>query len=94
MDTLWDLIRHGELDAAIRTCERGGEPWRGATLMGGRRWTMGGLCQFPLFARRLMLTFGTAKDKPDSMASEGNRTRLLWKKTCRAIAKNVSRHIH
>jgi hypothetical protein len=45
LETLWDLVRHGELDAAIRVCEQGGEPWRGASLMGGRRWTMGGLSE-------------------------------------------------
>lgn len=43
METLWDHVRHGELDQAIRVCNEGGEPWRGASLMGGRRWTMGGL---------------------------------------------------
>ena len=45
METLWDLVRHGELDEAIRVAEEGGEPWRGASLMGGRRWTMGGLSE-------------------------------------------------
>jgi nuclear pore complex protein Nup107 len=43
METLWDHVRHGELDQAIRLCNEGGEPWRGASLIGGRRWTMGGL---------------------------------------------------
>lgn len=43
LETLWDLIRHGELDQAVKVCEEGGEPWRAATLMGGRRWTMGGM---------------------------------------------------
>jgi nuclear pore complex protein Nup107 len=45
LKTLWDLVRHGELDQAIRVAEEGGEPWRGASLMGGRRWTMGGLSE-------------------------------------------------
>jgi nuclear pore complex protein Nup107 len=44
--TLWDLIRHGELDRAVTVCEQGGEPWRGASLMGGRRWGMGGMSRF------------------------------------------------
>ena len=43
LETLWDLVRHGELDQAINICGQGGEPWRGASLMGGRRWTMGGM---------------------------------------------------
>lgn len=45
LETLWDLVRHGELDQAIKVCEQGGEPWRGASLMGGRRWTMGGMSE-------------------------------------------------
>lgn len=45
LKTLWDLVRHGELDQAIKVAEEGGEPWRGASLMGGRRWTMGGLSE-------------------------------------------------
>lgn len=45
LDTLWDLVRHGELDQAVKVCEEGGEPWRGATLLGGRRWTMGGVSE-------------------------------------------------
>jgi nuclear pore complex protein Nup107 len=53
LETLWDLVRHGELDAAIRVCEQGGEPWRGASLMGGRRWTMGGLSELHQIAYRL-----------------------------------------
>lgn len=43
--TLWDLIRHGELDQAIKVCEEGGEAWRAASLMGGRRWTMAGMSE-------------------------------------------------
>lgn len=46
LETLWDLVRHGELDQAVRVCEAGGEPWRGASIMGGRRWTLGGLSEF------------------------------------------------
>nr|XP_019044194.1 nuclear pore complex protein Nup107 [Kwoniella bestiolae CBS 10118]OCF23124.1 nuclear pore complex protein Nup107 [Kwoniella bestiolae CBS 10118] len=72
LETLWDLVRHGELDQAIKVCEQGGEPWRGATLMGGRRWTMGGM----------------TKDSIGISPLEGNRRRALWKKSCRAIAKN------
>lgn len=51
METLWDLVRHGELDEAIRVAEEGGEPWRGASLMGGRRWTMGGLSELQFLIR-------------------------------------------
>ncbi|ORX40632.1 nuclear pore protein 84/107 [Kockovaella imperatae] len=71
LETLWDLVRHGELDQALKICEEGGEPWRAASLMGGRRWSMGGMTQ-------------------DSTTGplEGNRTRNLWKKSCRAIATN------
>ncbi|WWC71980.1 uncharacterized protein I206_105939 [Kwoniella pini CBS 10737] len=72
LETLWDLIRHGELDQAIKVCEQGGEPWRGASLMGGRRWNMGGMTQ----------------DSIGISPLEGNRRRALWKKSCRAIAKN------
>ncbi|WVQ67012.1 uncharacterized protein L199_005204 [Kwoniella botswanensis] len=72
LETLWDLVRHGELDQAIKVCEQGGEPWRGATLMGGRRWTMGGMTKESIAISPL----------------EGNRRRALWKKSCRAIAKN------
>ena len=43
LETLWDLVRHGELDQAIKVCEQGGEPWRAASMMGGRRWSMGGM---------------------------------------------------
>lgn len=43
LETLFDLVRHGELDQAVKVCEMGGEPWRGASLMGGRRWAMAGL---------------------------------------------------
>lgn len=50
LETLWDLVRHGELDQAVTVCDEGGEPWRAASLMGGRRWAMGGLSEF---ARRL-----------------------------------------
>lgn len=45
LETLFDLVRHGELDQAVKVCEMGGEPWRGATLMGGRRWTMAGMSE-------------------------------------------------
>jgi len=45
LETLFDLVRHGELDQAIKVCEQGGEPWRAATLVGGRRWTMGGMSE-------------------------------------------------
>ncbi|EIW72067.1 hypothetical protein TREMEDRAFT_66694 [Tremella mesenterica DSM 1558] len=69
--TLWDLVRHGELDQAVKVCEQAGEPWRGATLMGGRRWNMSGMSE---------------SNQPSLPA--GNRTRALWKKSCRAIAKN------
>ncbi|WWC64631.1 uncharacterized protein I303_107242 [Kwoniella dejecticola CBS 10117] len=72
LETLWDLVRHGELDQAIKVCEQGGEPWRGASLMGGRRWNMGGMTQ----------------DSIGISPLEGNRRRALWKKSCRAIAKN------
>ncbi|WWD19594.1 hypothetical protein CI109_104056 [Kwoniella shandongensis] len=83
LETLWDLVRHGELDQAIKLCEQGGEPWRGASLMGGRRWTMGGM----------------TKDSMDVSPMEGNRRRALWKKCCRAIAKNptlsaAERHLY
>ncbi|KAL7418442.1 Nucleoporin nup84 [Cryptotrichosporon argae] len=74
MDVLWDLVRHGELDQAIAVCEEGGEPWRAASLMGGRRWSMAGL----------------TKDELALGTMEGNRTRQLWKKSCRAIAKNAT----
>ena len=47
LETLWDLVRHGELDQAVKVCEEGGEPWRGATMMGGRRWRMSGLSEYP-----------------------------------------------
>ncbi|RSH80942.1 Nucleoporin nup84 [Apiotrichum porosum] len=72
LETLWDLVRHGELDQAVKVCEEGGEPWRAASLMGGRRWNMSGL----------------TNDSLTGSAMEGNRTRALWKKSCRAIAKN------
>ncbi|OCF38190.1 nuclear pore complex protein Nup107 [Kwoniella heveanensis BCC8398] len=83
LETLWDLVRHGELDQAIKVCEQGGEPWRGASLMGGRRWTMGGMTQDSIGVSPL----------------EGNRRRALWKKSCRAIAKNptlssAERHLY
>ncbi|WVR00241.1 hypothetical protein IAU59_007383 [Kwoniella sp. CBS 9459] len=83
LETLWDLVRHGELDQAIKVCEQGGEPWRGASLMGGRRWSMGGLTQESIGVSPL----------------EGNRRRALWKKSCRAIAKNptlsaAERHLY
>jgi nuclear pore complex protein Nup107 len=45
LETLFDLVRHGELDQAVKVCEEGGEPWRAASIMGGRRWNMGGLCE-------------------------------------------------
>ncbi|WRT70272.1 uncharacterized protein IL334_007267 [Kwoniella shivajii] len=83
LETLLDLVRHGELDQAIKVCEQGGEPWRGASLMGGRRWTMGGM----------------TKENIAFSAMEGNRRRALWKKSCRAIAKNptlspAERHLY
>lgn len=91
LETLWDLVRHGELDRAIEVCEQGGEPWRAATLMGGRRWTMPGLT-------------ATADSHEDEMMGagaglEGNRKRALWKKSCRAMAKNptlpaAERHLY
>lgn len=43
LDKVWDLVRHGELDKAVEVCEQGGEAWRAASLLGGRRWYMGGL---------------------------------------------------
>ncbi|OWT37305.1 nuclear pore complex protein Nup107 [Cryptococcus neoformans Bt1] len=43
LETLYNLVRYGELESAIKVCEQGGEPWRGASLMGVRRWTMGGM---------------------------------------------------
>lgn len=46
LETLFDLVRHGELDHAVRVCEEGGEPWRAASIMGGRRWDMGGLSEY------------------------------------------------
>lgn len=55
LEMLWDLVRHGELDAAIRVCEQGGEPWRGASLMGGRRWTMGGMSESNVYSLRQAL---------------------------------------
>ncbi|WVR07722.1 hypothetical protein IAU60_004764 [Kwoniella sp. DSM 27419] len=83
LETLWNLVRHGELDQAIKVCEQGGEPWRGASLMGGRRWTMGGM----------------TRDDMAISPLEGNRRRALWKKSCRAIAKNptlssAERHLY
>lgn len=45
LETLFDLVRHGELDQAVKVCEEGGEPWRAASLIGGRRWNMGGLSE-------------------------------------------------
>ena len=45
LETLWNHIRHGELEQAVKVCEEGGEPWRAATLLGGQRWSMGGLCE-------------------------------------------------
>ncbi|KAE8539556.1 hypothetical protein D1P53_004658 [Cryptococcus gattii VGV] len=43
LETLYNHVRYGELESAIKICEQGGEPWRGASLMGVRRWTMGGM---------------------------------------------------
>ncbi|WOO81998.1 Nuclear pore complex protein [Vanrija pseudolonga] len=72
LEVLWDRVRHGELDDAVSVCEQGGEPWRAASLIGGRRWSVGGL----------------TKDSLPVSALQGNRARALWKKSCRAIAKN------
>ncbi|KAL1412723.1 Nucleoporin nup84 [Vanrija albida] len=72
LEALWDFVRHGELDKAVTVCEEGGEPWRAASLIGGRRWSVGGL----------------TKDSLPLSALQGNRARALWKKSCRAIAKN------
>ncbi|WVN84934.1 uncharacterized protein L203_100071 [Cryptococcus depauperatus CBS 7841] len=44
-ETLFNLVRYGELESAIKVCEQGGEPWRGASLMGVRRWNMGGMVE-------------------------------------------------
>lgn len=87
LETLWDLVRHGELDRAIEVCEQGGEPWRAATLMGGRRWNMPGL------------TRDTMEEMGSMEGMEGNRKRALWKKSCRAMAKNptlpaAERHLY
>ncbi|CAK9782366.1 hypothetical protein CC85DRAFT_282412 [Cutaneotrichosporon oleaginosum] len=74
LETLFDLVRHGELDHAVRVCEEGGEPWRAASIMGGRRWDMGGL----------------TIERPELSPMTGNRARALWKQSCRAIAKNAT----
>ncbi|WVQ84716.1 hypothetical protein IAT38_006873 [Cryptococcus sp. DSM 104549] len=83
LETLYDLVRHGELDVAIKVCEQGGEAWRGASIMGGRRWNMGGM----------------SKDSLTPTPIEGNRYRALWKKSCRALASNhtllpAERHLY
>lgn len=58
LEKLWDLVRHGELDQAVEVCEQGGEPWRAASLLGGRRWYMGGLSEsIPI----MVLTVSTGK---------------------------------
>lgn len=85
LETLWDLVRHGELDQAVKVCEEGGEPWRAASLMGGRRWNMSGLSRYATSPCANL----SANDSLTGSAMEGNRTRALWKKSCRAIAKNV-----
>ncbi|BEI86919.1 hypothetical protein CcaverHIS002_0702650 [Cutaneotrichosporon cavernicola] len=74
LETLFDLVRHGELDHAVHVCEEGGEPWRAASIMGGRRWDMGGF----------------TTERSELTAMSGNRSRALWKKACRAIAKNAT----
>lgn len=89
LETLFDLVRHGELDHAVRVCEEGGEPWRAASIMGGRRWDMGGLSEYQSpqsYIRKLT----PATERPELTPMSGNRARALWKKACRAIAKNVS----
>ncbi|ODN81544.1 hypothetical protein L202_01963 [Cryptococcus amylolentus CBS 6039] len=45
LDLLFNLVRYGELENAIKVCEQCGEPWRGASLMGVRRWAMGGMVE-------------------------------------------------
>lgn len=87
LEVLWDRVRHGELDDAVSVCEQGGEPWRAASLIGGRRWSVGGLSEF---AQVRTLVDMSAKDSLPVSALQGNRARALWKKSCRAIAKNVS----
>lgn len=86
LETLFDLVRYGELDHAVRVCEEGGEPWRAASIMGGRRWDMGGLSKLLGMGDELT----AASERTELSTLTGNRARTLWKKSCRAIAKNVS----
>jgi hypothetical protein len=39
------------------------------------------------------MTMTAAKDSMGLTALEGNRARALWKKSCRAIAKNVGVYV-
>lgn len=88
LETLWDLVRYGELDHAVRVCEEGGEPWRAASIMGGRRWDMGGLSESAQL--NPVQADISAQERAEVSPLTGNRSRALWKKSCRAIAKNVS----
>jgi nuclear pore complex protein Nup107 len=68
LETLWDLVRHGELDQAVKVCEEGGEPWRGATMLGGRRWNMGGLSEYAIL---VVVPLLTVSEKFDASSDGG-----------------------
>lgn len=76
---LFDLVRHGRLDEALELCRACREGWRAASLMGGRAW------------RPKRQIAAAMEDGEDGGDGSGNRNRALWKKTCKAIARNVSR---
>lgn len=82
---LFEHIRRGQLPQALQLCRDCQESWRAASLVGGTAW------------RPRSADGGEGNAEMDVDEEEeagepgtGNRNRRLWKKTCRAIAKNVS----
>lgn len=86
--TLYEYVRRGRVNSAMDLCIESDEPWRAASLRGGLLWRDPKLePEYDMPVDKEDTSFSAAADlRPRHTA--GNINRLLWKKTCAALAND------
>ncbi|KZP00487.1 hypothetical protein CALVIDRAFT_277352 [Calocera viscosa TUFC12733] len=76
MRNVFQCIRMNDSERALETCRQAAQPWRAASLIGGKAYTTFSLSNY--------------KNMDVETPTGGNRHRMLWKKTCFKLAKTPS----
>ncbi|KZT51988.1 nuclear pore protein 84/107 [Calocera cornea HHB12733] len=76
MRHVFQCIRANDSERALETCREAAQPWRAASLIGGKAYTTFSLSNY--------------KGMDMEIPTGGNRHRMLWKKTCYKLASTPS----